>query len=150
MKTIRKETDKANLIERIEKLKGDETAIWGKMSVNQMMSHVVQAGRLPFEASLPDRSTFASRKIIKPLVLYVLTMPKEVKTSPEMNQQENGRRPQEFDVDRKLVVDSINKLAELTLDHECFYHPFFGKMTAKQWGILAHKHVDHHLRQFGA
>lgn len=28
-------------------------------------------------------------------------------------------------------------------------HPFFGKMTAQQIGILDYKHLDHHLRQFG-
>jgi len=119
------------------------------MTVNQMVSHLVRAGEMPFQARLPDKSTFASRKLIRPLILYVLPMPKEVKTSPEMNRQENGRPPQDFDGDRELVIDSINKLAGLALDHDCFYHPFFGKMTAKQWGILAHKHVDHHLRQFG-
>lgn len=27
-------------------------------------------------------------------------------------------------------------------------HPFFGKMTDDEWGILQYKHLDHHLRQF--
>ena len=31
-----------------------------------------------------------------------------------------------------------------------FVHPFFGRMTKEQLGILAYKHIDHHLRQFGA
>lgn len=30
-----------------------------------------------------------------------------------------------------------------------FIHDFFGKMTVEQIGILAYKHNDHHLRQFG-
>ena len=25
-----------------------------------------------------------------------------------------------------------------------------GTLTAQQWGILAYRHTDHHLRQFGA
>ena len=29
-------------------------------------------------------------------------------------------------------------------------HPFFGSMTPGEWAILMYKHVDHHLRQFGA
>jgi hypothetical protein len=28
-------------------------------------------------------------------------------------------------------------------------HSFFGKMTPEEWAILMHKHLDHHLRQFG-
>jgi Protein of unknown function (DUF1569) len=34
----------------------------------------------------------------------------------------------------------------------CTTHPhsFFGRMTADEWAILMYKHLDHHLRQFGA
>lgn len=28
-------------------------------------------------------------------------------------------------------------------------HPFFGPLSPEEWAILMHKHVDHHLRQFG-
>ena len=29
-------------------------------------------------------------------------------------------------------------------------HPFFGKLTPDEWAVLMYKHLDHHLRQFGA
>ena len=29
-------------------------------------------------------------------------------------------------------------------------HPFFGAMTSEEWSVLMYKHLDHHLRQFGA
>lgn len=29
-------------------------------------------------------------------------------------------------------------------------HPFFGRLTPAQWDELMYKHLDHHLRQFGA
>jgi len=32
---------------------------------------------------------------------------------------------------------------------EGFVHPFYGKMSSKEWSIWIYKHVDHHLRQFG-
>ena len=34
----------------------------------------------------------------------------------------------------------------------CTTHPhsFFGRMTPNEWAVLMYKHVDHHLRQFGA
>ncbi|MBK8465425.1 MAG: DUF1569 domain-containing protein [Chloracidobacterium sp.] len=149
MPTIRNQTERTKLIERLNKLTGEEKAAWGKMNVNQMVSHLVQAGDLPFSASLSDKSTFFSRTFIKPLILYVLPMPKEVKTSPEMNQQESGRKPLEFDVDKGLVIDLINRLGDLPVDHDCKYHPFFGKMNAKEWAVIAYKHIDHHLKQFG-
>ena len=29
-------------------------------------------------------------------------------------------------------------------------HPFFGSLKPQQWAIVMYKHLDHHLRQFGA
>jgi hypothetical protein len=150
MKTIRNETDRANLIERLNKLNGNEERLWGKMTVNQMMSHLVQAGEMPFGHNLESKGNFFTKTILKPLVLYVLPMPKEVKTSPDMNQQENGRKPLEFIEDKKSVIILMEKLSGLAADYDCCPHPVFGNMNAKEMGLLVHKHVDHHLKQFGA
>lgn len=149
MKTLRNESDRAAIIERLRKLTGDEKPAWGRMSLEQMVSHLVQAGELPFTNSVPDRSSFVSRTFIKPLVLYVLPMPKEVKVSAEMDQQQSGRKPEGFAVDREKVIELTNKLGTLPVDHNCLDHPFFGKMSAREWATIAHKHMDHHLRQFG-
>jgi len=149
MPIIRDQTERNVLIERLNRLTGEEKAVWGKMNVNQMVSHLVQSGEMPFSADLADRSNFFSRTVIKPLILYVMPMPKEVKTPPDFNQQENGRKPLDFEEDKKLVVDAINKIGELPVDQECKNHPFFGKMNAKEWAIITHKHIDHHLKQFG-
>ena len=147
--TIRNEADRASLVERLGKLKGDEKPLWGKMNVNQMVSHLVQNGDLPFVAGSIDRSNFMSRNVIKPLMLHMLPMPKEIKTAAEIDQQQDGRKPQEFNADKALVVKSINHLGTLAADHACLPHPFFGKLSAKEWAMIAHKHIDHHLRQFG-
>ena len=149
MGTLRNDADRAALIDRVKRLNGDETPSWGKMTVEQMLSHLVQAGELPFVASVPDRSNFFARTIVKPLVLYVLPMPKEVKVSAEMDQQQAGRTSQGFENDRKLFIELTEKLAALPTDHNCLDHPFFGRMSAKEWATIAHKHIDHHLKQFG-
>ena len=118
------------------------------MSVEQMLSHLVQSGELPFVATVPDHSSFISRAA-KPLMLYLLPMPKEIKTTPEIDQQQNGRKPEGLEADRARVIEEIDRLGTLPLDHDCLYHPFFGKMSAKEWAVIGHKHIDHHLRQFG-
>jgi hypothetical protein len=82
-------------------------------------------------------------------MLYLLPMPKEIKTSAEMDQQQAGRKPEGFEVDKARVIAEIEHLGTLPVDHECLYHPFFGKMSAKEWALIGHKHIDHHLRQFG-
>ena len=149
MKTLRDEKCRTSLIARVNALSVDCKPSWGKMNVEQMVSHLVQAGELPFVTSVPDRSSFLSRNVIKHLVLYVLPIPKEVKTSAEMDQQQAGRKPLGLETDKSNLVDAINKLGELSIDYKCLSHPFFGKLSAKQWGMLGHKHIDHHLRQFG-
>lgn len=149
MKTIRNETDKRNLLTRLHKLTVNEKALWGKMNVNQMVSHLVQACEMPFGHKLGDKGNFITKNIVKPLVLYVLPMPKEVKTSPEMSQVENGRKPEEFTNDLKKVFELINKIAALPENFQGDIHPVFGKLNAKEWALIAHKHTDHHLRQFG-
>ena len=150
MKTIRDENCRNELIARIEKLSGDEKAAWGKMNLEQMLSHLVQSGDMPFEAIMPDHSNVLSRSLLKPLVLYVLPIPKDVKVGPELDQQQNGRKPLGMDVDKAAAIESIRRLGNLSEKHDCLAHPFFGKMSAKEWGVMAHKHIDHHLRQFGA
>lgn len=149
MKSLRNEADKLSLIERINRLTGEEKALWGKMNVNQMVSHLVQANEMVFGHEIPSRSNFISRNILKPMVLYVLSVPKEVKTSPEVDQQEKGRKPQNFADDKKLVVELTEKISMLPDNYDCAEHPFFGKMSAKDWSILVCKHIDHHLKQFG-
>lgn len=149
-KTILRKSDRDELTTRLNKLTGNETPTWGKMNVDQMMSHLVQACEMPFAPILPDRSSFFSRTVIKPLILYVLPMPKEVKVSRELDQQADGRKPAGFDADRKKVIDEIDRIGTLPPDHQCLgHHPFFGKMTMTEWAVIAYKHTDHHLRQFG-
>ena len=149
MKTIRDEKCRAELLQRLNNLTPESKAVWGRMSVEQMLSHLVQSNELPFVASVPDVSNWFSRTLMKPLVLRVLPIPKEVKTSAEIDQQQKGRKPEGFETDRTQVIELTNRLAALAADHKCLYHPFFGKMSAQEWAAMAHKHMDHHLRQFG-
>ncbi len=150
MKTLRNEKCRAELIGRLNTLSLESNPVWGRMSVDQMLSHLVQSGELPFESSVSDRSSLLSRNVIKYFVLYLLPIPKEVKTSADMDQQQDGRKPMGFEVDKANVIESIIKLGTLSADHECFHHPFFGTMSAKEWALIGYKHIDHHLRQFGA
>ena len=149
MRSLRDEKCRNVLIERINALSPVALPKWGRMSVGQMLSHLVQSGELPFVASVPDKSNWASRTLLKPLVLYVLPIPKEVKTSAEIDQQQDGRKPVDFEADRAAVVASITKIGTLPESARCLDHPMFGKMSAAHWALIAHKHIDHHLRQFG-
>jgi len=151
MKTVRNEASRNDLIRRLNQLDREVKPLWGKMNVEQMLSHLVQTAEWPFvDSGVPDRSNLFTRTIVKPLVIYVLPMPKEVKLPAEADQLQNGRPPQGLEADRKLVIEALHKLGTLPKTHDCREHPYFGKLTPNQWALIAHKHIDHHLRQFGA
>jgi hypothetical protein len=149
MKTLRDEKCRSELSSRIARLTSDSKPLWGRMTVEQMLSHLVQSGEMPFVASVPDRSSFMSRTLVKTLVLTVVPVPKEVKTSAELDQQQGGRKPLGLDIDKTKLTESIEKIGTLPKGHPCLAHPFFGKLSARQWSRIGYKHIDHHLRQFG-
>jgi len=137
------------MISRIDKLNAASQRQWGKMDVAQMMAHCsgsfdMASGRLNLPRILIGR-------LLGPLVKPIYTNEKPLsKNSP---------------TDKKLVIadrrDFLSEQEQLKLKLRQFHqggeaqctrhpHPFFGALTAQQWSRGMYKHLDHHLRQFGA
>jgi hypothetical protein len=137
------------IVTRIDTLTPVTQRQWGKMDVAQMMAHCSAAldmasGRL----NLPR--LFIGR-VLGPLVKPIYTNEKPFsKSSP---------------TDPKLVVadqrDFIREQEQLKLKVRQFHeggeaqctehpHPFFGTLSPQAWSRGMYKHLDHHLRQFGA
>lgn len=57
----------------------------------------------------------------------------------------------DFDAEREQLIALIDQFVAGGAA-KCTTHPhaFFGKLTPEQWAELMYKHLDHHLRQFGA
>lgn len=138
------------IINRINRLTPESRALWGKMDVNQMLCHCADAIKMATrEREVADKSSFAKRALLKPLVLYVLPIPKNVPTARELDQTQGGTTPTDFESDKRDLLASIEKMRSLRDDYDWAPHPTFGRMNRRQWGLLAHKHMDHHLKQFG-
>jgi hypothetical protein len=57
----------------------------------------------------------------------------------------------DFEKEKQLLKIFVQRFAEAdTTAMVQRRHSFFGKMTRDEWGVLTWKHLDHHLRQFGA
>ena len=50
---------------RLNALDREAQPLWGRMNVEQMLSHLVQTADWPFGHSVPDRSNLISRTILK-------------------------------------------------------------------------------------
>ena len=81
------------------------------------------------------------------LALYIAPWGKGKQATPnEMDTLKNGTIITEFDSDKHLLLIRIN---EFIVAPDFAPHPFFGKISKKDWGRLAWKHINHHLWQFG-
>lgn len=150
-KTLLRAADLAALCTRIQALTPEHQRLWGTMSVEQMMAHCSDQIRIAFgELPCKDISTFFMRNVVKWLVLYVMPIPKNVKTARELDFKRGGGTPPsaEWEAERQTLLRYVEALA--TTSAPLSAHPAFGSMSQKQWAILSWAHVDYHLRQFGA
>lgn len=56
-----------------------------------------------------------------------------------------------FAAEQQRLLDWVDRFRKGGPE-QCTTHPhsFFGSMTPIEWASLGYKHLDHHLRQFGA
>ena len=139
----------ADTIERLEKLSPDAKALWGKMNVSQMLAHCKVAFRVPL-TDKPLPRMFAGRLIgwaIKSKLYNDSLWGKGLPTAPEFIIKDE----RDFDTEKKKLLALIREFHDRGPEGAGKYpHPFFGKFTKEQWGKSMWKHMDHHLRQFGA
>jgi hypothetical protein len=135
--------------QRIDSLQPAAQRQWGKMDVAQMMAHCsvaldMAAGRLN-----PPR-LFIGRLLgpfVKPIYSNDKPFSKNNPTDPKLviSDQRDFAREQE---QLKLKIRQFQQGREAQCTHHP--HPFFGSLTPQEWSRGMYKHLDHHLRQFGA
>ena len=115
----------------------------------QMLAHCQQPlrvalGALPLKRSVVGLlfGRMAQKKLLAPEP-WKPGMP----TAPEFK----IANPREFEAEKKALRDLVERFGAggpsvLTTQP----HPFFGPLTAEEWQALQWRHLDHHLRQFGA
>jgi len=145
MNTIFNDTDRNGLIERLQSLSPDSKALWGKMTVCQMLKH-----RRLNEEMLQGKKhyprLFIGRLFGKMALNGILKddsqMKKNQPTHPELKIKGTG----DFEQEKQQWLRLLSEYKHL--GSADLMHPFFGKMTRKQIGEFVYKHTDHHLRQF--
>lgn len=134
---------------RIESLQTESPRLWGKMDVAQMMAHCA-IGLETATGKIHPQRTFLG-KLVGGFLQGMLTddkpMGKGAPTHPTFVMADIRN----FDKEKSRL---IALLKEFSAGGETGVttspHPFFGKITPTQWSSGTWKHLDHHLRQFGA
>jgi len=153
VRTLSRQSDKAEILARLRTLRPDSARRWGRMSAHQMVCHLADNCRMMLgQKPVSLRSGPLQRTLLKWLVLYVpLPWPHGAPTSLELDQiQGGGTRPGDFaaDVAEVEALLALVTAPRRTLDRQA--HPVFGPMSDAAWLRMAYLHTDHHLRQFGA
>ena len=152
MKSLKQRDVVQDLHRRLSGLREDSPALWGKMSVHQMLCHLSDSllgvmGRREISAA----GGFVQHTLMKWGALYLpMPWPKGVPTRPEVDQCAGGTRPVEFASDRAQTLMLMKEFAAAGTRMDGRPHPIFGPMSTSQWQRWGYLHTDHHLRQFGA
>ena len=148
MESIFNQTDSANFIKRIDKLTPSTPALWGKMSVDQMLAHSQTTLKMAL-GDLKLKRAFIGLifgGIAKKRLLKDQPLPQNMPTFNEARIIEHRNFEEE-----KAKLIALVKRFQIAGPNGLIKdpHPFFGKLTPEEWDKLNAKHVDHHLRQFG-
>jgi len=141
---------RTRILERLASLGPDSRRQWGKMDAAQMLSHCA----LGTEASTGDAvlHTNFMAKLIGPLFKGWMLGPKPFsKNSPTHPLLVLHEKPCDFAREKARLVAVVRKFHDAGPTSAAKYrHAFVQKLTGDEWGVLHWKHLDHHLRQFGA
>jgi Protein of unknown function (DUF1569) len=138
---------KQDIINRINNLSAQSQKQWGKMDVAQMLAHVQLPIKIAFGTHQPKGSFLL--RLIGPLFKSTLWNEKpwnqNLPTDPTFIMTGSEK---DFEKEKSALLELVSRFSESTIVGE--KHPVFGKMTKENWSKATWKHIDHHLRQFGA
>ena len=138
----------ATMVSRLKALEPDAKAVWGKMTAPQMLAHC----RIPFAAAAGDA---VSKRGLIGILFGRLAKRKFIDSDAPFNRN-SPTDPKflvpgadDFDAERSSLIEAVLSFGTHG-PRTTNPHPFFGKLERDDWDRLMWKHLDHHLRQFGA
>ena len=134
------------MLTRIRQLTPERRPVWGRMTCAQMVTHLTDAFDLYMGVLTSARKrTPLQYPPLKQLLVYFVPIPKNVPTAPELI----ARVPGEWSDEIARLTRTVSTFAGQHARTDWPLHPIFGRMSGRAYGVLAYRHTDHHLRQFG-
>lgn len=149
MKIIYDNQTQEGLISRIRLLHEASQRQWGDMTVKQMIKHCLKwdemnMGRMNLKQVFIGR--LFGKMALKSFLKDEKPISKNIGTLPELKISQDIE--EDLEAMKEQWIASIQNYTGLKDNHE-YIHSFFGKLNKEQSGLMAYKHADHHLRQFG-
>jgi hypothetical protein len=135
--------------DRLARLTPERTGGWGRMTAPEMVCHLAESLKMAIgELHVAPKNVPIRYPPLKQLVVYLAPFPKNVPTAPELL----ARPPREWRADVADLQALVDRFSARGRDARAAWpaHPAFGRLSRRAWGVLVYRHMDHHLRQFGA
>lgn len=136
------------VLARLDRLLPESPQKWGRMGAPEVLPHLADGlrqalGEIPAKPVKSPLAVFP----VNWLLIHVLPWPKGKAKSPG---EFLKRKPTRWEADLSECKRLV-KAVHLRGPHADWpTSPTFGRISGASWGVLAYRHLDHHLRQFGA
>jgi hypothetical protein len=149
MKNLLNPNDRQAILARLQTLTPQSRGKWGKLTVQQLVPHLTDPFRAAMgeKAAVPQKSPLYNTLLGRAMWSFV-PWPKGAPTDPGFLPGTGGTSATDFDPDVQTLLLTIQRF--ITFDGPMAGHSVFGAMDKAAWGRLMWRHLDHHLRQFGA
>jgi hypothetical protein len=149
MENLFNPADRAALQQRLSQLQPTSARQWGKMNAAQMLAHCAAA----MEMACGDRQKPQAflGKLITPFIRSAVLGPKPLGRNSPTDPDLRIAEERDFAAERQRLSTLVDRFCQAGPDAAGRQiHSFFGRFSGEEWGRLVFKHLDHHLRQFGA
>lgn len=135
------------IVDRISRLKPDGKPIWGRFTAPEMVCHVscdLRQGLGELDAGQPSGPLI--RFPLNWLAIHIIRWPRgKGKSPPEFL----ATPPTTWAADVSQLRHLIERFGARGPTARWPASRIFGRISGRSWGVMEHKHLDHHLRQFG-
>jgi hypothetical protein len=136
------------IVERVGRLTPQNERRWGRLTLDRAVAHMADQLRMALGEipASPPRGPlrFAPTRF---LAIHVLPWPRGRVKGPG---DAFKTSPSELEADRGALLGLIERVGTRDPRGEWPSHALFGTLSGADWGVLCHRHLDHHLTQFSA
>jgi hypothetical protein len=135
MKSFLNIDERAEILQRLSRVRPDSRRKWGKMTPHQMVCHLCDSLRFSLgERDAESVENIFTRTVMKWVALYTpLPWPHGIPTMATMDQQAGGTPPIEFDRDKQEFQVLMDRFLSAPSLSATVRHPFFGEMSEFEW-----------------
>ena len=149
MKNLFDKEVKQEMLNRIDALKPNQPALWGKMNVNQSLRHINMGLDIPMGKldPTPGKVPPLPKWLMKFFLLNTKPPKSKAETFKEINMVALNINPTDLEAEKQSLknkIEEVDKATSLIPENK-----IAGKFSKADWGKLNYNHADHHIRQFG-